>query len=65
MSEVVYRSRVELTRNKGVHRTARLPVGEEVDFGVHGAVAAHYGVPLDVIDPVSTTLDYVVAAAAG
>ncbi len=65
MSEVVYRSRVQLTRHRGVHRSAMMPAGERVEFGVHGAVAEHYGVSMDVIDPVSTTHDYVVAAAAG
>ena len=65
MSDVAYRSRVELTRNKGVHRTAKMPAGEEVEFGVHGAVAAHYGVSMEGLDPISTTLDYIVAAAAG
>lgn len=65
MSDVAYRSRVRLTRHRGVHRTAQMPAGETVDFGVHGAVAEHYGVSMDAIDPVSTTLDYVVAAAAG
>ncbi len=34
-------------------------------FGVHGAVAAHYGVSAEVSEPHATTLDYVVAAAGG
>jgi uncharacterized OsmC-like protein len=34
-------------------------------FGVHSEVAEHYGVDPDVHEPQATTLDYVVAAAAG
>ena len=65
MGEVVYRSEIRLVRHRGPHRTAALPAGESVEFGVHGPVAEHYGVSLDDVEPVSTTLDYVVAAAAG
>ncbi len=65
MGDVVYRSEIALTRNRGPLRTATMPGGESVDFGVHGAIAAHYGVSMDNFDPVSTTLDYIVAAAAG
>jgi len=36
-----------------------------VIFGVHGAVAEHYKVPATIAEPRATTLDYVVAAAAG
>jgi hypothetical protein len=32
---------------------------------VHGAVADHYEVPADILAPHATTLDYIVAAAAG
>jgi len=34
-------------------------------FGVHGEVAAHYGRLEGQYEPHATTLDYVVAAAAG
>jgi hypothetical protein len=34
-------------------------------FGVHGAVAEHYGTDPDTSPPHATTLDYLVAAAAG
>ena len=34
-------------------------------LGVHGAVAEHYKVPPNVLEPHATTLDYIVAAAAG
>jgi hypothetical protein len=65
MAEPVYRSVVRLERHGGPNRTAHLPAGERVRFGVHGAVAEHYGVQSDDHPPTSTTLDYVVAAAAG
>lgn len=65
MGDVVYRSKISLNREQGALRTARMPAGEEVAFGVHGAVAEHYGMEVDAEDAVSTTLDYVVAAAVG
>jgi len=36
-----------------------------VQFGVHGAVAEHYKVPADKFPPHATTLDYIIASAAG
>ncbi len=66
MSEVVYTSTVRIERVKGPIRRAYLPAeSEPVIFGVHGAVAEHYKVPVNVLEPHATTLDYVVAAAAG
>jgi hypothetical protein len=65
MGEVVYRPRVRVIRNRGRLRTAEMPAGERVRFGVHSEVAAHYGADPDDEEPVSTTLDYVVAAACG
>jgi len=66
MGEVVYRSQVSITRDKGPLRRAVLPaLDEPVLFGVHGAVAEHYGVTPDEQEPHTTTLDYLVAAAAG
>lgn len=63
---VVYRSRVRIERVKGPLRRAFLPVQvEPVLFGVHSAVAEHYGVDPGVHEPRDTTLDYLVAAAAG
>ena len=51
---------------KGPVRKAYLPAeSEPVIFGVHGAVAEHYKVPPAVVEPRATTLDYIVAAAAG
>ena len=66
MDEVVYRSEVSIERVKGPIRKAYLPAEKEpVIFGVHGAVAAHYKLPPEAFEPRATTLDYVVAAAAG
>ena len=66
MSEVVYRSEVRIERVKGPVRKAYLPAeSAPVIFGVHGAVAQHYKVPPPVAEPRATTLDYIVAAAAG
>lgn len=66
MSDVVYVSKVCIEREKGPLRTAYLPVSNEsVQFGVHGAIAAHYGVSPEVSEPHATTLDYVIAAAGG
>ena len=66
MSEVVYRSKTRIERVKGPIRKAYLPAEPEpVIFGVHGAVAEHYKVPPEVLQPHATTLDYIVAATAG
>jgi hypothetical protein len=66
MAEVAYRSLVKLERVKGPLRKAWLPAeSQPVVFGTHGAVAQHYGVAPGTSEPHATTLDYVVAAAAG
>ena len=66
MAEVAYRSKVKVDRIKGSLRHAFLP--EEpapVKFGTHGAVAQHYGAKPGQYEPHATTIDYLVAAAAG
>ena len=66
MSDVVYESRVSIKRLGGPIRAASLPAETEpVIFGVHGAVAEHYGMDLTKFEPHATTLDYVVAATGG
>ena len=66
MDNVAYVSSVRIERVKGPLRRAWLPAEQSpVLFGVHGAVAQHYKVPPDVLEPHATTLDYIVAAAAG
>lgn len=63
---VAYRSRVRIERVKGPIRRAFVPAHEgPVMLGVHSEVAEHYGVDNDVVDPYTTTLDYVVTAVAG
>lgn len=66
MPEVVYESQIRIERRTGPLRLAYLPAEDEpVTFGVHGAIAEHYGVSPEVSEPHATTLDYVVAAAGG
>jgi hypothetical protein len=63
---VVYTSRVRIERQSGPMRLAYLPAEKTpVVFGVHSEVAKHYKVSPDAYPPRATTLDYVVAAAAG
>jgi hypothetical protein len=66
MADVVYRSEARIERVKGPLRRAWIP-GESapVAFGVHGAIAEHYGRAPGTYDPHATTIDYVVAATAG
>ena len=66
MTDVVYRSEVTVERIDGPIRRAHLPARTEpITFGVHSEVAEHYGIDPDRYPPDATTLDYVVAAAAG
>jgi hypothetical protein len=63
---VVYTSRIWIERVKGSLRRAYLPATREpVFFGVHDEVAEHYQATPGAYEPQATTLDYVVAAAAG
>ncbi|HLC42968.1 MAG TPA: hypothetical protein VJO34_15250 [Methylomirabilota bacterium] len=66
MSVAVYTSTVRIERVRGPLRKAFLPEEPEpILFGVHGAVADHYGVNIKEHTPHATTLDYLVAAAGG
>ena len=66
MSEVVYTAKIRIERRQGPLRHAHLPAEPEpVLFGVHGAIAEHYGVSPEVSDPHATTIDYVIAATGG
>jgi len=66
MAEVAYRSKVRIERVKGPLRLAFLPAEPQpVKFSTHGPVAAHYGAKAGEYEPHATTIDYVVAAAAG
>lgn len=65
-SEVVYVSRVRIERIRGPLRRAEVPGSSEpIWFGVHDEIADHYGVARGSEAERTTTLDYVVAAAAG
>jgi hypothetical protein len=66
MSEVTYVSKVRIERVKGSLRKAFVPAeSTPVLFGVHDEVAEHYKAAPGSYEPHATTLDYVVAAAAG
>ena len=66
MAEIAYTSRVHIERVRGPLRRASLPAeSEPVLFGVHDEIADHYGVSRGTEAEHATTLDYVVAAAAG
>ncbi len=60
----VHESRIE--RSAEALRIAQLPAEPApVHFGVHGAIAEHYGLdPATIKEPRATTIDYVIAAAA-
>lgn len=62
MSDPFYVADVTVSKVRGVHRRAELEVGPALDFGVHGAIKAHYG--LDDQPDLPLPVDYVVAAAA-
>jgi hypothetical protein len=64
--KVVYTSRIKIKRDHGPIRLAWLPAEKEpVVFGVHSEIAEHYKVPPDMFPERATTIDYVVAGAAG
>jgi hypothetical protein len=66
MAEPVYVSRVSIVRERGPVRRAQLPVeSQPVLFGTHDEVREHYGTAPGQFPDHATTLDYVVAAAAG
>ena len=64
-SEVVYVSHVRVERIRGPLRRAEVGSARPIYFGVHGEIADHYGVPRGSEAERTTSLDYVVAAAAG
>jgi len=64
--QATYVSRVRVVRLRGPVREAYLPMEEApVVFGTHGEVRAHYGTSPGEYPERATTLDYLVAAAAG
>lgn len=67
MSEVVYISKSRLERKRGPLRVAHLPgESQPVFYSVHGAIAQHYKVDQAKLpESHSSTIDYVISAAAG
>jgi hypothetical protein len=66
VADVVYTCRTRVERLRGPLRRAYVPGNEEpIWFGVHDEVADHYGVESGGVAERSTTLAYVVVAAAG
>ena len=63
MSEAFYISRATIEKVAGVHRRARLEAGSPVEFGVHGAIKAHYKLDHEPDRPLP--VDFLVAAAGG
>lgn len=65
-SSPAYVSSVRIVREKGPIRQAYLPSEPDpVTFGTHGEIREHYGTAPGQYPDHATTLDYVVAAAAG
>ena len=66
MDEPKYISKVRIVRERGPVRSAYLPAeAQPVMFGTHDEVREHYGTAPGQYPDHATTLDYVVAAAAG
>lgn len=65
MAEATYVADIRIERGSGAIRVAQLPAeSAPVYFGVHGAIARHYGLdPANIKEPRAATLDYVIAAA--
>ena len=62
----LYVSRVRIVRERGPIRQAYVPAETEpLLFGTHDEVREHYGTAPGQFPDHATTLDYVVAAAAG
>jgi hypothetical protein len=65
VEQPTYVSRVKIVREQGPNRRAYLPVDQTVTFGTHGPIREHYGTAPGQYPEYATTLDYIVAAAAG
>jgi hypothetical protein len=63
MSDPFYIAKASVEKVDGLHRRGTLEDGTTLEFGVHGAVKAHYG--LDDQPSLPLPVDYMVAAAAG
>jgi hypothetical protein len=64
VSDVIHLSKIKVIQEKRPKRRAYIADFEQpIPFGVHAGVAAFYKVTPD--EPLPSTLDYLVAAAAG
>lgn len=66
MAQPTYVFEGKIDRGEGAIRLAQLPAEPApVLFGVHGAIARHYGLdPATIKQPRATTIDHVIAATA-
>ena len=66
MAQPTYVFEGKIDRGEGAIRLAQLPAeSTPVLFGVHGAIARHYGLdPATIKELRATTIDYVIAATA-
>ena len=60
MEAPFYTARSRIVRVQGVHRRATLETGEQLEFGVHGPIKAHYRLT-DARD-LPLPVDYIAAA---
>lgn len=66
MGEIAYVSEVRVERIGGPHRAAYLPGDEEPTiYGMHGAIAEHYGAKPGQFPTHASTIDHLVGAALG
>ncbi|HEV8525342.1 MAG TPA: hypothetical protein VGQ71_12650 [Terriglobales bacterium] len=67
MSDVAYVSQVRIERKSGPLRVAYLPgESQPVIYGLHGEIAAHYGIDMSRVKEVhATTIDHIIAALGG
>jgi hypothetical protein len=66
MDKPTYVSKIRIVRDRGPIRRAYLPIEPEpILFGTHDEVREHYGTQAGLFPDHATTLDYLVAAAAG
>jgi hypothetical protein len=63
MSEPIYTSRVTLDKLGHLRRRAQLPLGGQVEMGVHGPIVSFYR--LEPERELPLPVDYIVAATGG
>ena len=63
MSEPFYVAHATVRKVEGLHRSARMAVGPDLDMGVHGPIKQHYR--LEGAPDMPLPVDYIVAATGG